>query len=89
MTGLTETGTGESQAKAKARRRQVNGAATALDRGGSIDTGSGRRHGVRGNLLPAWRWQTGTPKVVAKAQFPLVRMNGPSALTFLSASDAE
>ena len=80
MTGQTEAGTAESQAAGKARRgkwtEQQRRRIVADSRvaGASIQEVA-RRHGVRANLLSAWRRQAGKPKVAAKAQFAAVRMS--------------
>ena len=80
MTGQTESGTREAQAAAKPRRgkwtEQQRRRIVADSRvaGASIQEVAGR-HGVRPNLLSAWRRQAGKPKVAAKAQFAAVRVS--------------
>ena len=79
MTGQTEAGTIEAQAAAKPRRgkwtEQQRRRIVADSRvaGASIQEVA-RRHGVRPNLLSAWRRQAAKPKVAAKAHFAAVRM---------------
>ena len=80
MTGHAEVDTREEQATAKARRgkwtEQQRRRIVADSRvaGASIQEVA-HRHGVRPNLLSAWRRQTGKPKVAAKAQFAAVRVS--------------
>ena len=79
MTGQTEAGTMEAQAAAKPRRgkwtEQQRRRIVADSRvaGASIQEVA-RRHGVRPNLLSAWRRQAAKPNVAAKAHFAAVRM---------------
>ena len=79
MTGQTEAGTTEAQATANPRRgkwtEQQKRRIVADSRvsGASIQEVA-HRHGVRPNLLSAWRRQAGKPKVAAKAQFAAVRV---------------
>ena len=80
MTGQTEAGTTEAQAGAKPRRgkwtEQQRRRIVADSRvaGASIQEVA-RRHGVRPNLLSAWRRQAGKPKVAAKTRFAAVRVS--------------
>ena len=80
MTGQTEAGTTEAQARPKPRRgkwtEQQKRRIVAESRvaGASIQEVA-RRHGVRPNLLSAWRRQPGKAKVAAKAQFAAVRVS--------------
>ena len=80
MTGQTESGTTQVQAAAKPRRgkwtEQQKRRIVADSRvaGASIQDVA-RRHGVRPNLLSAWRRQAAKPKVTAKAQFASVRVS--------------
>ena len=80
MTGQTEAGPTEAQAAAKPlrgkwteqqRRRIVADSRVA---GASIQEVA-CRHGVRPNLLSAWRRHAGKPKVAAKARFAAVRLS--------------
>ncbi len=80
MTGQTESGTAEPQVAGKAprgkwteqqRRRIVADSRVA---GASIQEVAAR-HGVRPNLLSAWRRQAARPKVAGKAQFAAVRVS--------------
>ena len=84
MTGQTELGTTEAQPPAEARRgkwteeqRRRIVAASRVP-GASIQEVA-HRHGVRPNLLSAWRRQSGKPKAAAKAQFAAVRVSAPIA----------
>ena len=80
MTGQAESGTTEAQAVAKPRRgkwtEQQKRRVVADSRlpGASIQEVA-HRHGVRPNLLSAWRRQTAKPKVATKAQFAGVRVS--------------
>ena len=81
MTGQTEAGPTGAQAGAKLRRgkwtEQQRRRIVADSRvaGASIQEVA-RRHGVRPNLLSAWRRQAGKPRVVAAtAQFAAVRVS--------------
>ena len=81
MTGQTEAGARRPEAAAKPRRgkwteqqrRRI--VADSRAAGASIQEVA-RRHGVRPNLLSAWRRQVAKPpKVAAKAQFAAVRVS--------------
>lgn len=80
MTGQTEAGTREAQATSKPRRgkwtEQQRRRIVADSRvaGASIQEVA-HKHGVRPNLLSAWRRQAGKPKVAAKARFAAVRVS--------------
>ncbi len=82
MTGQSEAGTTEAHATAQPRRgkwtEQQKRRIVADSRvaGASIQEVA-HRHGVRPNLLSAWRRQAGKPKVAAKAkaQFAAVRVS--------------
>ena len=80
MTGQTETGTTQAQVVAKSRRgkwtEQQRRRIVADSRvaGASIQEVA-HRHGVRPNLLSAWRRQAAKPKVAAKARFAAVRVS--------------
>ena len=81
MTGQTESGTAEPQAAGKARRgkwtEQQRRRIVADSRvaGASIQEVA-RRHGVRPNLLSAWRRQAAKPpKVAVKTRFAAVRVS--------------
>ena len=80
MTGQTESGTTQVQAAAKPRRGKWTEqqkrwiVADSRVAGASIQNVA-RRHGVRPNLLSAWRRQAAKPKVAAKAQFAAVRVS--------------
>ena len=85
MTGHAEVDTREEQATAKARRgkwtEQQRRRIVADSRvaGASIQEVA-HRHGVRANLLSAWRGQAAKrPKVAAKVQFAAVRVNAALA----------
>ena len=80
MAGQTELGTAEAAATAKVRRgkwteeqRRRIVAASRVP-GASIQEVA-HRHGVRPNLLSAWRRQGAKPKLAAKAQFVAVRVS--------------
>lgn len=80
MAGQTELGTTEAPATAKRRRgkwteeqRRRIVAASRVP-GASIQEVA-HRHGVRSNLLSAWRRQK--PKVAARTQFAAVRVSAP------------
>jgi len=80
MTGQTGLGTTETQATTKPsrgkwteeQRRRIVAASRVP--GASIQEVA-HRHGVRPNLLSAWRRQGAKPKVAAKAQFAAVRVS--------------
>lgn len=80
MTGQMEAGTAQVQAAAKPRRgkwtEQQKRRIVADSRvaGASIQEVA-RRHGVRPNLLSAWRRHAAKSKVVTKAQFAAVRVS--------------
>lgn len=80
MTGQTEAGTTGAQTAAKPRRgkwtEQQRRRIVADSRvsGASIQEVA-HRHGVRPNLLSAWRRQAAKPKVAAKARFAAVRVS--------------
>ena len=60
---------------AQQRRRIVADSRVA----GAVVHEVARRHGVRANLLSAWRRQDGKAKIVAKAQFAAVRVSATPA----------
>ena len=80
MMGQTEAGKTEAQATVKARRgkwtdqQRQRAVADSRVAGASIQEVA-HRHGVRPNLLSAWRRQAGKPKSAAKAQFAAVRVS--------------
>lgn len=80
MTEQTGSGTTEAQGAAKPRRgkwtEQQRRRIVADSRvsGASIQEVA-HRHGVRPNLLSAWRRQAAKPKVAAKAHFAAVRIS--------------
>lgn len=80
MTGQTETGTVGAQTAAKPRRgkwtEQQRRRIVADSRvaGASIQEVA-HRHGVRANLLSAWRRQAGKAKLAAKGRFAAVRVS--------------
>lgn len=84
MTGQTESGPAESEAATKRRR----GKWTAQQRRRIVTDSRmtrasveevARGHGVRANLLSAWRRREGKAKVVSKAQFAAVRVRAAPA----------
>lgn len=85
MTEQTESGPAEAQAAGKARRgkwtEQQRRRIVADSRvaGASIQEVA-RRHGVRPNLLSAWRRQAARPrKIAVKTQFAAVRVSAAPA----------
>ena len=80
MAGQTESVTTNLQAAAKPRRgkwtdqQRQRVVADSRVAGASIQEVA-HRHGVRPNLLSAWRRQTGKAKAVTKAQFAAVRVS--------------
>lgn len=85
MTGQTEPGTTGALVAAKPRRgkwtEQQRRRIVADSRvvGASIQEVA-HRHGVRPNLLSAWRRQAGKSKVAAKTQFAAVRVSVAAAV---------
>ena len=80
MTGQDEAGPTGAQAAAKLRRgkwsEQQRRRIVADSRvAGSSIQQVAQKHGVRPNLLSAWRRQAGKAKVAAKPQFAAVRVN--------------
>lgn len=83
MTAQMGSGTTESQAAIKVRRgkwtEQQKRRIVADSRvAGAAVHEVARRHGVRANLLSAWRRRDGKSKVAAKAQFAAVRVSAAS-----------
>ena len=84
MTGQTEAGTTGAQAAAKPRRgtwtEQQRRRIVADSRvsGASIQEVA-HRHGVRPNLLSAWRRQAAKPKMAARTRFAAVRVSVSAA----------